>query len=175
MSEQTNEGGRQRIVSSGHLATDGGWPLSEYEYGLIIAFNGFSRWMTRCMAAAGNAGMNPTEILVLHHVNHRDRKKRLSDIAFQLNLEDMHTVNYALKKLAKAGLIDGERRGKEIFYSTTKAGAALCETYRRVREDCLVESLSVMDVRPEDLSRIAATLRTLSGFYDQAARSAASI
>lgn len=170
-----SDGTRRRIVSSRHLATESGWQLSEYEYGLIMAFNGFSRWMTRCMAATGNTEMNPLEILVLHHINHRDRKKRLSDIAFLLNLEDIHTVNYALKKLQKAGLIDGERRGKEMFYATTASGSALCDAYREVRESCLVESLKVMDFDPAELSNMAAMLRNLSGFYDQASRAAASL
>ncbi|WP_245297048.1 MULTISPECIES: winged helix DNA-binding protein [Rhodomicrobium] len=140
-----------------------------------MAFHAFSRWMTRCMAAAGNQEMSPLDILVLHHVNHRDRQKRLSDISFLLNVEDVHTVNYALKKLVKSGLIAGERNGKEIFYSTTKTGVALCETYREVREQCLVGSLKTMDFNPDELRRVAGMLRTLSGFYDQASRSAASL
>lgn len=166
---------RHRIVSSRHLASDGGWQLSEYEYGLIVAFNGFSRWMTRCMTAAGNASMSTLEILVLHHVNHRDRQKRLADISFLLNIDDLHTVNYALKKLGRAGLIIGERRGKEMFYSTTEEGAALCEAYRAVRESCLVDGLKVMEMDASELSEIAAMLRNLSGFYDQASRAAASL
>ena len=164
-----------RIVSSRHLATDNGWQLSEYEYGLIIAFHGFSRWMSRCMAAAGNPEMSPLEILVLHHVNHRDRQKRLADIAFLLNVEDVHTVNYALKKLVKAKLIASVRSGKEMFYSTTEAGVALCNAYKEVREQCLVGSLKVMDFNPDELRHIAGILRSLSGFYDQASRSAASL
>jgi predicted MarR family transcription regulator len=27
--------------------------LSEFEFGLIVAWNAFSRWAVRCMAAAG--------------------------------------------------------------------------------------------------------------------------
>lgn len=165
----------RRIVSSRHLATDKGWQLSEYEYGLIIAFNAFSRWMIRCMAAAGNLEMSPLDILVLHHVNHRDRQKRLADIAFLLNVEDVHTVNYSLKKLVKAKLIIGERSGKEIFYSATKTGVELCDAYKDVREQCLVDSLKTMDFKPDDLRHVASMLRTLSGFYDQASRAAASL
>lgn len=172
---EREEGGRRRIVSSRHLATGGGWQLSEYEYGMIMAFNGFSRWMTRCMAAAGGAGMSPLEILALHHVNHRDRQKRLTDIAFLLNIEDLHTVNYALKKLQKAGLVAGARRGKEMLYSTTPEGAGLCAAYREVRERCLVDSLKVMDFDRDDLTTVAALLRNLSGFYDQASRAAATL
>jgi predicted MarR family transcription regulator len=165
----------RRIVSSRHLATEKGWQLSEYEYGLIMAYNAFSRWMLRCMAAAGNQEMSPLDILVLHHVNHRDRQKKLSDIAFLLNVEDVHTVNYALKKLVKAGLVAGERSGKEIFYSTTVTGQELCEAYKDVREQCLVESLKTLDFKEDELRKVAAMLRTLSGFYDQASRAAASL
>ena len=58
----------RRIVSSRHLAEGEGWELSELEFGLIIASNAFSRWMTRCMAAAGQPDLNPLEILILHNV-----------------------------------------------------------------------------------------------------------
>ncbi len=165
----------RRIVSSRHLAEGEGWEASEFEYGLIIAFNAFSRWTTRCMAAAGNPDLTPLEILVLHNINHRSREKRLSDICFLLNIEDTHTVNYALRKLMKQGLIGSEKRGKEVFYSTTKEGAALCTAYREVREQCLLEGLKQLDLSGEELRRMAANLRMLSGLYDQASRAAASL
>ena len=175
MSQDREDQQDRRIVSSRHLATEKGWQLSEYEYGLIMAYNAFSRWMIRCMAAAGNLEMSPLDILVLHHVNHRDRQKRLADIAFLLNVEDVHTVNYALKKLVKARLIEGERSGKEIFYRTTESGVTLCNAYRDVREQCLVDSLKALDFKSDELRHVASTLRTLSGFYDQASRAAASL
>lgn len=166
---------KRRIVSSRHLADGEGWEASEFEFGLIIAFNAFSRWMVKCMAAAGHTDMSPLEILVLHNVNHRGRDKRLTDICFLLNIEDTHTVNYALRKLSKAGLIESEKRGKEVFYSTSDAGAALCDQYRTVREQCLIDGLGRMDLSGEDLSAIGASLRALSGQYDQASRAASSL
>ena len=166
---------RRRIVSSRHLADGDGWQASEFEFGLIIAFNAFSRWMVKCMAAAGQTEMSPLEILVLHNVNHRGRDKRLSDISFLLNIDDTHTVNYALRKLSKAGLIDSEKRGKEVFYSTSSTGAALCDQYRDVRERCLIDGLSRMDMSGDELSSLAASLRALSGQDDQASRAASSL
>ncbi|MCH2069547.1 MAG: winged helix DNA-binding protein [Shimia sp.] len=166
---------KRRIVSSRHLAEGDGWEASEVEYGMIIAYNAFSRWMTRCMAAAGNADMTPLEILVLHNLNHRDRDKRLTDIGFLLNIEDSHTVNYALKKLLKMGLIESEKRGKEVFYRPSEAGIALCEGYRTVRDRCFVEGLSRLDMTGDDMRDIASSLRLLSGQYDQASRAAASL
>ncbi len=90
-----------------------------------MAFNAFSRWMTRCMSAAGNTDLTPLEILVLHNTNHRGRDKRLTDISFLLNIEDTHTVNYALRKLLKMQLLTSEKRGKEVFYNT---GCTSCHT-----------------------------------------------
>lgn len=109
---------------------------------------------------------------MLHNINHRDRSKRLSDVCFMLNIEDTHTVNYAIKKLVKQGLVVGEKSGKEMLYSTTSAGVDLCNKYRDTREQCLIESLNTAGA---ELSEIAATLRTLSGIYDQAARAASSL
>lgn len=167
---------QNRIVSSAHLVSEKAAELSEYEYGLIMAFNAFQRWTTRCMAAAGAPDLGPLDVLVLHSVNHRDRAKRLADICFTLNVEDTHTVNYALKKLLKAGLIASEKRGKEAFYGTSDAGRNLCDRYRDVREDCLVDAFQAFgNMDREDISDSARVMRALSGLYDQAARSAASL
>ena len=166
---------QRRIVSSRHLAEGDGWEASEVEFGMIIAHNAFSRWMTRCMSAAGNTDLTPLEILVLHNANHRGRDKRLTDICFLLNIEDTHTVNYALRKLLKMELLSSEKRGKEVFYSTSQAGENLCEAYREVRKRCFLDGLSRLDMTGEQMRDIAASLRSLSGQYDQASRAAASL
>ncbi|MCF6177776.1 MAG: winged helix DNA-binding protein, partial [Geopsychrobacter sp.] len=82
------------IVSSEHLTSPDSWQLSEFEYGMIIAHNAFTRWMIRCMSAAGHPDFSPLDVLVLHTVNHRKLEKRLADICFVLHVEDTHTVNY---------------------------------------------------------------------------------
>jgi len=170
-----DESGVRRIVSSEHLVSDKCPELSELEFGLIIASNAFGRWMTRCMAGAGVKDMTETEILVVHHVNHRGREKKLADICFVLNIEDTHVVSYALKKLANLGLVSGNRRGKEVLWSTTAAGQALCERYRQVREACLMPGFSGAEEENLRIGDLARLLRTLSGRYDQGARAASSI
>ncbi|MEQ5826865.1 winged helix DNA-binding protein [Sulfitobacter sp. NFXS29] len=175
MSEEIPPTPSRRIVSSRHLAEGDGWEASELEYGMIIAYNAFTRWMSRCMAAAGNGDLTPLEILVLHNANHRGREKRLTDICFLLNIEDTHTVNYALRKLVKAELLSAEKRGKEVFYRTSPAGAELCEAYRAIRQACFLDGLPRTDISGEELRKIAAQLRAMSGQYDQASRAAASL
>jgi len=101
------------IVSSAHLVSVRSPELSEFEFGLNTAYNAYSRWVVRCMGAAGVRDLTFLDVLVLHHVNHRGRAKRLADICFVLNVEDTHLVTYSLKKLVGLGLVAGERVGKE--------------------------------------------------------------
>ena len=161
------------IVSSSHLVSPRSKETSEFEFGLIVAWNAFSRWAVRCMAAAGHADLTITDVLLLHHVNHRARNKKLADICFVLNYEDTHVVAYSLKKLVAAGLAQTEKIGKEVFYSPTPQGEAFVQQYRAVREDCLVQSLDTE--LNADIGELARLLRTLSGLYDQAARAATSL
>ena len=115
------------------------------------------------------------DILVLHNVNSREREKSLSEVCFVLNVEDSHLVNYSLKKLRKLGLVEGVKRGKEVHYATTADGRDMCEKYRQVREDCLVETFQRLGVNSEEVGDVAKTLRAISGVYDQASRAASSI
>ena len=161
------------IVSSSHLVSPRSVELSELEFGLIVAWNAFSRWAVRCMAAAGSPDLTITDVLVLHHICHRARNKKLGDICFVLNVEDTHVVGYSLKKLLAAGLAQGEKVGKEVFYSPTATGEATVARYREVREACLIANLDT-DRNP-DIGEMARLLRTMSGLYDQAARAATSL
>ncbi len=163
------------VVSAAHLASGAMPALSELEFAVTMMVNAYHRWMARCMAASGTEGFGPLDVLILHSVNHRGRAKTLSDICLVLNIEDTHTVTYALKKLEKAGLIASGRRGKEKTARITEAGESACLEYRRLREALLVKPMKALGLDETELSRIAATLRLVSGNYDQAARAAAAM
>lgn len=163
------------VVSAAHLASGAMPSLSEMEFALMMTNNAFSRWMTRCMSSAGIEGLTALEVFLLHTVAHRGREKTLADICLILNNEDTHTVTYALKKLEKRGLVRSGRRGKEKTVSITDSGEQACLRYREIREAVLIDALKEVGLDESELSRIAAVLRVLSGHYDQAARSAASL
>jgi len=137
-----------KIVSSEHLVSETSAELSEFEYGLIMAGNAFNRWMVRCMSAAGAKDMTAVEVSLLHHVSHRDRKKKIADICFVLNIEDTHVA---------------------------PAGRELCGKYREVRESCLISTLKESGLTNEQIGEAAQLLRNASGLYDTAARAAASL
>ncbi|MBV8465742.1 MAG: winged helix DNA-binding protein [Burkholderiales bacterium] len=163
------------IVSSSHLVSDTSAELSEFEFGLIVVNNAFNRWMVRCMTAAGVKDLAALDVSLLHHVNHRERKKKLADICFVLNIEDTHVVSYSLRKLVGMGYVQSEKIGKEVFFSTTDEGRALCLKYREVREQCLMAALADSGHQNKEIGDTAQLLRLLSGLYEQASRAAASL
>ncbi|CAG9171749.1 winged helix DNA-binding protein [Cupriavidus respiraculi] len=163
------------IVSSAHLVSERSPELSEFEFGLNTAYNAYSRWVVRCMGAAGVRDLTFLDVLVLHHVNHRGRAKRLADICFVLNVEDTHLVTYSLKKLQGLGLVEGERVGKEATYATTPAGTDACARYREIREQCLTNNFTAGSAENLEIGELARLLRVLTGLYEQAARSATSL
>lgn len=162
------------IVSSAHLVSPRSRQLSEFEFGMTMANNAFSRWMVHCMSAAGLRDLTPLDVLVLHHVNHRARDKRLSEICFIMNVEDSHLINYSLKKLLGMGVVESTRNGKDVTYATTGQGRQHVERYREIRETCLIEALKADESMNQQIGELATLLRVLSGVYDQAARAAAS-
>ncbi|MCA3247372.1 MAG: winged helix DNA-binding protein, partial [Azospirillum sp.] len=91
------------------------------------------------------------------------------------NVEDDHLVNYGLKKLKRLGLVAGVKQGKEVHWSATPKGRALCDRYRAIREACLVDAVARLGEPNEALAQVAGLMRALSGLYDQAARSAATL
>jgi hypothetical protein len=163
------------IVSSAHLVSADSAEMSEFEFGLIVAGNAFHRWIIHCMAAAGLKDLTPLDVLVLHHVTHRARDKRLADICFIMNIEDTHLVNYALKKLQGLGVVVSQKNGKDVTYAATEEGRAYVQRYREIRESCLIDALKADDGLNRDIGELARLLRVLSGMYDQAARAAASL
>ncbi len=162
------------IVSSSHLASEEAVKVSEFEYALTMVNNAFQRWMQSCSSTSGLPELSPLDILVVHNIYHRNRAKRIADVAFTLNIEDLHTISYSVRKLVKLHLVESSRQGKDTFFSVTEQGEAFCNRYRDVREQCLVEVLKKMNI-DDQLGDIATMMRTLSGFYDQASRAVRSL
>ncbi|MGY6411687.1 MAG: winged helix DNA-binding protein [Alkalilacustris sp.] len=163
------------VVSSAHLAASTLPALSELEFALTMAGHGFQRWMARCATAAGLPGLSPLEVLIVHLVSHRGRDKSLAEICLVLNVEDTHLANYAIKKLAAQGLVGTGRQGKEKTVFITEAGVAFCTRYAAIREALLIRTARQLGHDPQEISRLAALLRSLAGGYDQATRAAAAL
>jgi len=163
------------IVSAAHLAKGEMPELSEVEFALTLMNHAFQRWMVHCMGASGVPGLQPVAVQILHAIAHRDREKTLSELCMMFNIEDTHIVIYAIKRLTAMGLVESRRRGKEKAVLATTEGKEVCRRYHEVREALLITGMKRLKLDNAALSGMAETMRTISGQYDQAARTATSL
>lgn len=168
-----NQKQQKPLVLSQHLVSPKGAELSEFEFGMVVCWNAFTRWLVRGTEASGVNDLTFLDVIVLHQLKHRARNKKVADICFVLNLDDTHVVGYSLKKLVAAGLALGEKVGKEVLYRTTEKGEEYINTYRDVREQCLMSNVD--ENMNAQLAEVGRFLGRLSGLYEGAARSASSL
>ncbi|AEC21278.1 hypothetical protein PT7_2738 [Pusillimonas sp. T7-7] len=140
---------------------------------MIVCWNAFTRWLVKGASATDVGEMNFLDVVVLHQLKHRSKNKKVADICFVLNFDDVHVVTYSLKKLVAARLAIGEKVGKEVLYRTTEAGEAAIESYRQVREQCLMSNVD--DALNTHLRELASSLGNLTSLYERAARSASTL
>ena len=84
-------------------------------------------------------------------------------------------VSLPLSVKLLVGVVASHKSGKEVTYASTDLGRQYVLRYREIRESCLIDALNADDGLNRDIGELARLLRLLSGIYDQAARSAASL
>ncbi len=159
-----------------HLAhTEHEIAVTELEYSLFRVSEAFLRWQAECFMAASAKALSGADNGVLHVIRMKERPKGITEIARLLNRDDIANVQYSIRKLSAAGLIE---RGvgassKNVTYQVTEAGREVTERYAALRRRLLIEltqSVADSDQQLEEASRL---LNLMTGIYDQAARDAA--
>lgn len=146
-----------------------------FELALLSASNSFNRWVVSCGGATGELGLGSTDFTILRMGSREARPKRASEIAFALNIEDVHVVTYSIKKLIRAGFVETQKNGKESLFQASLAGQDLLTRYDAIRTKCLINTLKVFNEGDLDVSLLARRLRAISGIYEQAARAATAL
>src|SRR6056297_1614787 len=99
-----------------------------------------------------------------------DRPKSAKELARLSNREDIPNIQYGLRKLKKAGLIEAEGASRTgVVYSVTEEGRRVTDRYAEVRRALLIELLGRVGDVEEVLADAAQTLDILCGIYDRAA------
>ena len=105
----------------------------------------------------------------------RERPKSRVEIARLLNRDDTSNIQYALRKLLRAQLIekvDAVAR-KTATYRTTAKGIEVTEAYADLRNELLIGMTGRLVDDGAALREAGDLLDVMSGFYDQAAKLAA--
>jgi predicted MarR family transcription regulator len=158
-----------------HLArTETERQLSDFEFRLERLAQAYYRWKAACLAAVCDVPLTGDDVAVLNLVRMGDEPKRLSEIGQLLNRVDVPNLQYATRKLVRAGLIEteGSSSRKETRYRVTAAGRSVTEAYAALRAATLPPMLDALDGWTAKSETTGAHLDLLSGLYAQAAQAA---
>jgi predicted MarR family transcription regulator len=158
---------------SWHLArTETERRLSDFEFRLERLAQAYYRWKAACLATVCDVPLTGDDVAVLNVVRMGDEPKRLSEIGQLLNRVDVPNLQYATRKLVRAGLIEteGSSSRKETRYRATATGRSVTEAYAALRSATLLPMLDALDGWVAESETASIHLDLLSSFYAQAAQ-----
>ena len=158
-----------------HLArTETERKLSDFEFRLERLAQAYYRWKAACLAAVCDVPLTGDDVAVLNVVRMGDEPKRLSEIGQLLNRVDVPNLQYATRKLVRAGLIEteGSSSRKDTRYRVTATGRSVTEAYAALRAATLPPMLDALDGWAAKSETASVHLDLVSSLYAQAAQAA---
>ncbi len=155
-----------------HLARNGREiTVTELEFSLIRATSAFDRWQAECLAAVAHQQLGSTDNAILHVIRLKERPKTTTEIARLLNRDDVANLQYSIRKLQDAGLIERCRAGKRkgTSYRVTQRGKMTTEEYAVLRSNLLMNLIPSVERWDEQVQGAKRILDLMRGIYDQAA------
>ncbi|MGJ5208000.1 helix-turn-helix domain-containing protein [Bradyrhizobium sp. HKCCYLR20261] len=159
--------------ASWHLArSDAERRLSDFEFALERLAQSYYRWKASCLAAVCEVPLTGDDVAVLNVVRMGDEPKRLAEVGQLLNRVDVPNLQYATRKLVRAGLIETEGRSsrKETRYRATARGREVTEDYAALRAATLPPMFDGVPGWIDSCAATTAQLDQMAGLYGQATR-----
>lgn len=109
---------------------------------------------------------------ILHAIRLGERPKSMTEIQHFSNRRDIANIQYSIRKLVKAGLVQKAKRdaGRGTFYELTKYGFDITEAYVIARTRMLNEFLSEQTGFVRDAENATRLMTVLTGIYDHLSR-----
>lgn len=173
---------RAANAENGGLPLDRRWHLaetpheiavSELEYAIIRCNEAFIRWQAECLAAVSGIDVGGSDNALLHVIRMKERAKGVKEIARLMNRDDIPNIQYSLRKLLKAGLIEKSAQSSHrqgVTYHVTDKGYEITELYAGLRRSLLLDVTGKVHEFVPQLTDATRTLDLMSGIYEQAAR-----
>lgn len=169
--------------SAGAEALDRRWHLAdtplevdvtELEFAVMRTFESFGRWQSECLAATIDLAASGPENAMLHVIRMNDRPKSVKELARLTNRDDIPNIQYSLRKLIGAGLVERSGSGRSgVTYTVTERGREVTDRYAAVRRALLMGAIRSVPNFRERAAEAARTLNLLAGIYEEIARVAA--
>lgn len=169
---------KSKYYRNWHLANDETeYKVTELEFALMRVIEAFSRWVAAADEMVGLSELKHAEHVILHVIRMQNRPKSGATIARLLNRDDLPNIQYSLRKLESADLIQKNKEAgtKNYTYAITAKGEEMTNEYSRLRSEILIRklrSLSEFDQRVEDATEL---LSIITGIYEESARTSVTL
>lgn len=143
--------------------------LTRAELAMIRAVEAFGRWCFFLHKSVSGEPLNAQDVWLLHSIRMRGGAQNLSELLLFLGRHDVSTIQYSLRKIEQAGLIErvtGNSK-REAGYRLTPKGLEATDAYARLRDKLLVGLVGDVNGLTPALDGAAAALERLTSLYDQ--------
>lgn len=148
--------------------------FTELEFALMRTYEGFGHWQSECLASVTDLAASGPENALLHIIRMNDRPKSVKELARLTNRDDVPNIQYSLRKLVGAGLVERKGAGRSgVTYEVTPQGRKVTDDFGALRRKLLIEAIQGVPDMPARLREAARTLNLLCGIYEEMARVAA--
>ena len=161
-----------------HLAkSDFEYRVTGFEWSVLRFSESFARFVAETGSVIFTSDLKMSEHIILHIIRMQDRPKNGATIARLMNRDDLPNIQYCLRKLESAGLVQKIREGKgnQFAYAVTEKGEKVTDEYHGIKAQILMNRLMQIQDVPEKLEMLTNFLSILTGVYEEAARDSATI
>jgi predicted MarR family transcription regulator len=147
--------------------------LFEFQHAAICFIEAFYRHIEcQLIAITGDPNLSAQDCVILHSIRLGERPKSITDIQHFSNRRDVANIQYSVRKLIGAGLVQKARReaGRGTFYEPTKHGIHVTDIYVETRARMMREFLSDRDRFLKDAETATRLMMMLTGIYDHLSR-----
>ena len=153
---------------------DFGVEITNLEYAVMRLYQSFSRWQSECMAAVTNTPLSGQENALLHIIRMHERPKTIKDLLHLTNRHDVANMQYELRKLIKAQLIEKYGTARTgVFYIATAEGIQVCDDFAKLRSEVLLQAAEAAAIIKSGAIKTTVCLEQMEKVYESATREVA--
>jgi predicted MarR family transcription regulator len=165
---------RKNKKVAAHLsATPHEFAVTQFEQGLICAAAAFYRFYGALLGREGHdCNISGQDNVILQQIMAASRPLALADIGRFANRDDIANIQYSLKKLMRAGLIEkaGRTSARETAYVVTPLAREWTKKFLALRRRLFTGPSAQITDFDDQLEKAGRLLNTIAGFYDHGTR-----
>jgi predicted MarR family transcription regulator len=147
--------------------------VTQFEQGLLCAAAAFYRFYGALLGREGHIrNLSGQDNVILQQIMAASRPLAVADIARFANRDDIANIQYSLKKLLRAGLIEkaSKTSARETSYAVTALAREWTKEFTALRRQLFTDpSANILDF-DDQLDKAGRLLNTIAGFYDHGTR-----